>query len=330
MIICRAPFRVSFFGGGTDYPKWYEVHGGQVLSTTINKYCYVTLRHLPPFFDYKYRIRYYSTEETNSIREIKHPAVRECLNLGGGGKGVELVYQADIPARSGMGSSSTFTVCLLHALASLRGEDLGKRELALEAIRVEQEVLREAVGSQDQVAAAYGGMNHIRFGAEQTFQTQPIALSDEKSAAFWDHIVLVFTHFTRRASDIAEEQVAQIDKKHKQLETMSAMVSEARNLLLDPSPDVRAFGELLHDSWMLKRELSSMISNDEIDEIYRTGCAAGALGGKLLGAGAGGFMLFFVPPGKRPSVLRSLGKLLHVPVKADHDGSQIIFHGNGL
>lgn len=327
MIICRTPFRISFFGGGTDYPAWYETNGGKVLSTAINKYCFLTVRELPPFFSYKHRIRYYSTEEVQTLDEIKHPAVRECMRYLEIDQGVEIVHTADIPARSGLGSSSSFTVCLLHALYSLKSTIPTKIQLAREAIHVEQQMIGENVGSQDQVAAAFGGLNRIKFGASSTIDVEALPLSPDRMRDFWDHTVLVFTKFTRTASEIAGEQLKHMDKKGPQLREMEAMVDEGISILLNANTPLEQFGELLHESWMLKRELSPIITNDEIDEIYSAALNAGASGGKLLGAGAGGFMVFFVKPENKSKLLQDLSKLLHVPVGPDHTGSHIVYYG---
>ncbi len=325
MIISRTPFRISFFGGGTDYPVWYEENGGAVLSTTINKYCYITTRYLPPFFDYNYRIRYTLREETQSISEIKHPSVRECLKFLGINNGIEMVHAADLPALSGIGSSSAFTVGFLNSLYALKGQMITKRQLALDAIHVEQDLIKENVGSQDQTAAAFGGFNKIDFGGKEKILVQPITINEEKLTLLQNHLMLFFTGFSRNASSIAGEQIKQTPSKDKELRIMRKMVDEAIDILNGNPERIQDFGKLLHETWMLKRSLTRLISNSEIDNIYNTAIRAGALGGKLCGAGGGGFILFFVPPEKQDNVKKSLN-LLHVPFRFENLGSQIVFH----
>ena len=328
MIISRTPFRVSFFGGGTDYPAWYREHGGAVLSTAINKYCYITCRYLPPFFDYKYRIRYFQREEANSIDEIQHPSVRECLVFANVSKGVDIVHHADLPAQSGLGSSSTFTVGLLHALYALKHEMPTKRELAINAIRIEQDRMQESVGSQDQTIAAFGGLNRIEFGGSHEIMVRPIILQPAKMERLEQSLMLFFTGFTRTASDIANEQIRQIPAKKTDLRHMMQLVDEAMDILQDKGDRLDDFGRLLHEQWLIKRGMSADISNDDIDAIYDAGLKAGALGGKLLGAGGGGFMLFFVRLEQQEQVKEALKHLLYVPSRFDHLGSQIIYYSH--
>jgi D-glycero-alpha-D-manno-heptose-7-phosphate kinase len=327
MIISRTPFRISFFGGGTDYPVWYEEHGGAVLSTTIDKYCYITCRYLPPFFDYKYRIRYTKREETKSIAEIKHPSVRECLkfvNLNN--QGVEIQHNGDLPAMSGLGSSSSFTVGLLNTLYALKGKMTTKRQLALDAIHIEQDRIKENVGSQDQTAAAFGGFNKIEFGGQQKIMVYPVTIDWEKLDLLQKHFMLFFTGFPRNASDIAAEQIKKTQERKNELKTMMELVEEALNILNDRKDTLDNFGRLLHENWRIKRSLTSKISNPYIDEIYEVAMESGALGGKLLGAGGGGFMLFFVRPEVQPKVKEKLKKLLYVPFRFENLGSQIIYY----
>jgi D-glycero-alpha-D-manno-heptose-7-phosphate kinase len=324
MIISRTPFRISFFGGGTDYPAWYRQRGGSVLSATINKYCYVSTRYLPPFFDYTYRIRYTMREETTTIDQIKHPSVRECLRFMQIAHGIEMVHTSDIPAMSGIGSSSAFTVAFLHSLHALKGKVIAKRHLAGDAVHVEQNLLRENVGSQDQVAAAFGGLNRIDFGGTEDFYVTPMTISREKLVALQDHCMLFFTGFSRIANDVAKEQIKNIPQKEAELKTMHQMVDEAVNIINDGDGRITDFGRLLHESWQLKRGLSCKITTGEIDSMYDTARRAGALGGKLCGAGGGGFLLLFVPPERQASVKDALKKLLYVPFKFEHLGSQII------
>jgi D-glycero-alpha-D-manno-heptose-7-phosphate kinase len=328
MIISRTPFRVSFFGGGTDYPAWYREHGGSVISTAINKFCYITCRHLPPFFDYKYRIRYYQREEANTIDEIQHPSVRACLEFVDLNKGVDIVHHADLPAQSGLGSSSTFTVSLLHSLYALKHEMPTKRELAINAIRIEQDHLQEKVGSQDQTAAAFGGLNRIDFGGPHEIVVRPMILNPSKLEQLERHLMLFFTGFARTASEIAEHQIREMRSKTSNLRQMLEVVDEAAKILQDKGDSLDDFGQLLHNQWLIKREMSSKVSNQQIDDIYKTGLKAGALGGKLLGAGGGGFMLFFVRPEQQARVREALKHLLYVPIRFDHLGSQIIYYSH--
>lgn len=329
MIITRTPFRISFFGGGSDYPVYYREHGGEVLNTTINHYCYITCRYLPPFFDYKYRIRYSKSEMTNTIDEIEHPSVRECLRFCGIEHGVEIVHTSDIPAMSGIGSSSSFTVGLLQALYALKGEMVTKRRLALDAIHIEQNIIGESVGSQDQTAAAFGGFNHIEFGGrDDGIFVQPVVLPSEKLQYFQDHLLFCFTGFSRYASEIAGEQVRSTPRKLGELRRIREMVGEALDILRGPVYGYDAFGRLLHESWMLKRELTELVSSSEIDEIYETAIDAGALGGKLCGAGGGGFFLFFVPPERQAQVRRALQQLLVVPFRFETLASHIVFYAH--
>ena len=328
MIISRTPFRISFFGGGTDYPAWYREHGGAVISTSINKYCFITLRYLPPFFEYNYRVRYYKREEVQTIDEIKHPSVRECLRYTQVEKGVEIVHSADLPAQSGLGSSSTFTVGLLNALYTLKHKMPTKRELALDAIHVEQERIKENVGSQDQTVAAFGGLNKIEFGCPQHVLVRPIVMSAERLEFLRSHLMLFFTGFSRTASDVAGEQIKRTAEKTAELKKMTSLVEEALAVLLAEGESLDDFGRLLHEQWLIKRNMTRLISNQQIDHIYETGIQAGALGGKLLGAGGGGFMLFFARPDDQQKIRDTFKDLLYVPFRFDHVGSQIVYYGN--
>jgi len=328
MIISKTPFRISFFGGGTDYPDWYRKSGGAVISTTIDKYCYITCRYLPPFFEYKYRVRYYSREEALAIEDIKHPSVRECLLFHAIDKGVEIVHHADLPARSGLGSSSTFTVSLLHALSALKHVMPTKYELAINAIKIEQDKIGEHVGSQDQTAAAFGGLNKIEFGGCNEINVLPMILMPENEKIFQAHLLLFFTGFSRTASTLAETQIIKIPQNEKILLNMMAIVGEAESILMASKLDMNAFGKLMHEQWMMKKGIDTKISNNEINDIYDLGIAAGAIGGKLLGAGGGGFMLFIAEPSRHENIKIALKNLLHVPIRMDKNGSQIIYHSN--
>jgi len=326
MIITRTPFRISFFGGGTDYPVYFREHGGAVISTTINKYCYVTCRNLPPFFDHRYRIRYTKREEVQTVDQINHPSVRECLKFVDVGQGIEMVHTSDIPAMSGVGSSSAFTVGLLHALYSLRGQLVTKRKLAMDAVHVEQNLIGEAVGSQDQVAAAFGGFNRIEFWADNAVRVQPLSLSRGKLDYLESCLLFVFTGFSRYASTIAEEQIKETRNKLDSLRRMGDMVTEATEILNGPADRLDDFGRLMHDSWALKRGLTGKITNNAIDAIYERAIGAGALGGKLCGAGGGGFLLLFAPPNSVASVRRALEGLVTVPFRFESLGSQIVLY----
>jgi D-glycero-alpha-D-manno-heptose-7-phosphate kinase len=326
MIISRTPFRISFFGGGTDYPLWFRQHGGAVIGATINKFCYLSVRSLPPFFEHRHRIVYSLVELVREIGEIKHPAVRAVLSEMRVGDGLEIHHDADLPARSGLGSSSAFTVGLLNALHALNGRMVSKVELAREAIRIEQEVLRESVGCQDQIWAAYGGVNHIEFLADGGFTVSPLVLPSARREELEQSLVLVFTGFSRIASEIVPEQLQQMSERQKQLEAMRAMVDDALAILRRESFSARDFGGLMHESWQLKRALSKRIATTAVDDIYAAARDAGAYGGKLLGAGGGGFMLFVVPPEKREDLRHKLAKLIHVAVHFDYAGSRIVVY----
>jgi D-glycero-alpha-D-manno-heptose-7-phosphate kinase len=331
MIISRTPFRISLFGGGTDYPTWFREHGGSVIGTAIDKYCYISVRRLPPFFEHKSRIVYSQVELVNAVSDIKHPAVRGILSELGIGEGLEIHHDADLPARSGLGSSSSFTVGLLHALHALDSKMISKRDLAREAIRIEQDVLKENVGSQDQLWAAYGGFNRIDFYSDGTFAVAPIILAQDRREELGRSIMLFFTGFSRFASDFAHDKIKNMNNRKSQLRAIRSMVDSAVDVLLDKNAPLRELGELLHESWRIKRELADRVSNNQIDEIYEAGREAGAIGGKLLGAGGGGFMVFFVEPDKREQVRERLKNLIHVNVGFDNDGSKIVlYQPNGL
>ncbi len=324
MIISRTPFRISFFGGGTDYPVWYRRHGGAVLATTINKYCYITCRHLPPFFDHRIRIVYSRIENCQTADEIAHPAVRAALAYMGIQEGVEIHHDGDLPARSGLGSSSAFLVGLLNALYALRGQMPSKEQLLVDSLRIEQDILKETVGSQDQVMATYGGFNHVIFAPDGEIVIRPMTLSWERIEELNQHLMLFFSGIKRTASDIARTYVGDMEMKSRELRIMGQMVDEAI-AILTTGEDLVRFGELLHESWMLKRSLSDQISNRYIDEIYEAARSAGAIGGKLAGAGGGGFMVIFARPSDRPRILERLRRLVYVPFKFERSGSRIIF-----
>ncbi len=326
MIISRTPFRISLFGGGTDYPAWYRRNGGAVVGTTINKYCYISLRALPPFFEHRHRIAYSKIETVNEIAEIQHPAVRAVLQQLAVTEGLEIHHDGDLPARSGLGSSSAFTVGMLNAISALRGRMVTARELAGEAIRIEQEVLEESVGSQDQIWAAYGGTNVINFLPDGTFQVTPLIMSMDRRKELQASIALYFTGLSRFSSTIAAKKIANFEARERQLRAMASMVPEAVNILSDERRPLSEIGALLHESWQLKRQLADAVSTPAIDEIYEAGRAAGAIGGKLLGAGGGGFLLFFVDPARRAALRERLGKLIEVSVEIGSPGSKIVVY----
>jgi len=326
MIITRTPLRVSFFGGGTDYPLWYRDHGGAVLSTTIDKSCYITCRWLPPFFEYHSRILYSKYENVTSNDVIQHPSVRACLQFLQIEEGIEIHHIADLPARAGLGTSSAFTVGLLLALYALRNQMRDKHGLALDAIQVEQDLLNEAVGVQDQISAAYGSFNRINLHPDGSIDVQRILISPSRLAELEDHLALYFTGFARTASEIAQEQLKMTPHRQNELHAMRQLVDEAEAIVANPQRSLDDFGRLLHENWKIKKSLTQKITNSSIDEIYEAGLESGALGGKLLGAGGGGFMLFFVPPERREALRMRLRKLLCVPFSFSTKGSHVVVY----
>lgn len=331
MIITRTPFRMSFFGGGTDYPAWYAEHGGAVLATSINKYCYITCRYLPPFFEHKHRIVHSLIENVQHVDEIKHPAVRAILGWAGCERGLEIHHDGDLPARSGLGSSSSFTVGLVHALATMEGRYASKEALAKDAIHIEQHVIGENVGSQDQVSAAYGGFNRIDFHRNGSFSTAPVVLRPERLADFQNHLMLCFTGFSRIASEVAKSQIDNFSKRESQLIRMREMVEEAILVLQDERLPITEIGKLMHEGWLLKRSLSDKVSTDAIDFLYEEALRAGASGGKIMGAGGGGFLLLVVRPELQDQVRDRLKHLIHVPFQFEDSGSRVVlYQPNGL
>ncbi|MDD2541287.1 MAG: kinase [Desulfuromonadaceae bacterium] len=324
MIISRTPYRISFFGGGTDYPGWYLKHGGAVLATAIDKYCYITCRYLPPFFEHRNRIVYSKIESVSSIDEIQHPAVRETLRFLDIERGVEIHHDGDLPARSGMGSSSSFTVGLLNSLYALKGIMPSKHQLLTESLHIEQVMIKETVGSQDQTLAVYGGFNHVNFMQNGDVSVRPVIMNADAMHYFNDHLMLFYTGIKRTAADVADSYVPNIEDKRRQLRIMKDLVEEALSVLGKGS-DFNEFGALLHEAWQAKRSLSSRVSNTQVDEMYAAALSAGALGGKITGAGGGGFMLLFVPPECQGKVRESLKSHIHVPFRFDFGGSQIIY-----
>ncbi|HOB69232.1 MAG TPA: hypothetical protein PKK34_05455 [Syntrophorhabdaceae bacterium] len=325
MIITRTPFRISFFGGGTDLPAWYEENGGEVLSVAIDKYCYISLRRLPPFFAYKHRIVYSKHETVNEIDEIVHPAVREAFRFMKINEGLEVHHDGDLPAKSGLGSSSSFTVGLLHALYALQGKIVTKRRLALEAIHIEQDLIKENVGSQDQVAVAFGGLNKITFKGRHDIDIVPITINRQRIEELQDHLLLFFTGFTRYADKIEGEKIKQMPMKSVEFERMKRMVDQVIEIL-NGNGNLIDFGRMLNESWKLKKSLSSLVTTPQINDIYEQAIRHGAVGGKILGAGGGGFILFFIKPEDRNRIIGALAPLLYVPFRFDFLGSQVIFY----
>lgn len=325
MIITRTPFRVSFFGGGTDYPGWYREEGGAVLSTAIDKYCYITLRRFPPFFPNSFRIVWSHIEPVSSIQEILHPAVREGLRMMemDDSQGVEIHHQGDLPARSGMGSSSSFANGLLLALKTLKDEAVTKEQLFELAIELEQSRIGDNVGSQDQVATAMGGLNVIQFNRDGSIDVDPVALSAERRELFRSRLMLFYSGTSRSASTIAGSFVPDLAKRSQQLKRMHEMVFEARDLLAG-NDNIDLFGEMLDETWRMKRQLGGKITNSAIDDIYATARSAGATGGKLLGAGGAGFFLVFARPERHRMIREALNRLVCVPFGFDTEGATVL------
>jgi D-glycero-alpha-D-manno-heptose-7-phosphate kinase len=317
---------VSFFGGGTDYPTWYNEHGGAVIGTAINKYCYLTVRNLPPFFEHKHRIVYSKVEVPTDIQSIQHPSVRAVLSEMNIEKGIEIQHQADLPARSGLGSSSSFTVGLLNALRAKDGIISSPHFLTEESIRIEQNIIGENVGSQDQCWAAHGGTNFIEFTSSGKINVTPLIMKKNTVESLDSHIMLFFTGISRIASTIAEKKIANIGSKQQQLLTILNMAYSAKDILQSPHCEMHDLGNMLKESWSLKKELADEITSHEINDLYTQAIDAGAYGGKLLGAGGGGFMMFLAPPEKHEKIKSRLNKLIHVDVKTGACGSKIVMY----
>lgn len=329
IVVTRTPYRLSFFGGGTDFPAYYKEHCGAVLSATINRYCYITCRELPPFFPHKFHIRTYETEKVMTVDEIRHDTVRESIRLmKGPNQWLEVNTGGDIPAMSGIGSSSAFTVGFLHALHAFKGKMPTKRMLAVMAHEVEQNMVGENVGSQDQVAAAFGGMNLIEFNGKENFIVHPVPLGAERSAQLQGRLLLFYTGISRLSSDIAADQVKRVKKNNGTLKEMHAMVYDALKILTNPEASLDDFGALMHESWMRKRALSDRISSDYIDSLYDKARKHGAIGGKVCGAGGGGFLLLYVPPEKQEAVKQAMDDTMQVPFRFDSLGSHVIFYSS--
>lgn len=326
MIITKTPFRISFFGGGTDFPLYFRNHSGAVLATTIDKYCYISCRRLPPFFEHKHRIVYSKIENVTELSQIIHPSVREVLRYRAVNEGLEIHHDGDLPARSGLGSSSSFTVGLLNALSALNGFILTKEKLASEAIHIEQNLIKENVGSQDQISAAYGGFNRIDFHCDDTFTVEPLIFPNGKKELLHSHLILFFTGISRFSSEVAQTQISSMQSKEIELNRMYEMVQEGISIIQSPGGNIENFGKLLDEAWKLKRSLSDKISTTFIDNLYETAIKAGAIGGKILGAGGGGFLLLFASPEKHGQITAQLSKLIHVPFRFENSGSRVVLY----
>jgi D-glycero-alpha-D-manno-heptose-7-phosphate kinase len=331
MIITRTPFRISLFGGGTDFPDWYKINNGAVISTSINRYCYISCRKLPNFHDCKHRIVYSIIENVKELDDIKHPSVREVTKWSGIEYGLEIHHDGDLPARSGLGSSSSFTVGLINALMALQEKRISKNKLAKEAIHIEQNIIKENVGSQDQIAAAYGGFNLIEFKKNDTFDVKPIIASQQRQNFLNDHLMLFYTGVSRISSEIAYETIQNLNKKEKIFFKLYDLLWEGLNVIESKTEDIKDIGRLLHESWLYKKEISNQISTNFIDDIYKKAMENGALGGKILGSGGGGFILFFVPIEKKELIKKLFINLTHVPFEFENSGSKVVvYEPNGL
>ncbi|MCF8054655.1 MAG: kinase [Deltaproteobacteria bacterium] len=333
MVISKTPHRISFFGGGSDYPAWYREHGGKVIGVTIDKYSYITCRVLPPFFEHKHKVVYSKVEAIRSFDEIEHPSARETLRYlvnelqeFDTSVGLEIHHDGDIPARAGMGSSSAFTVGLIKSLFALAGKVISKEDLYKMAIHIEQNLIKESVGSQDQVWAALGGLNKIEFMSNGAIVSIPVIINESRMKYLEKRLMLFFTGLSRYATVVAQDQIKNLSAHKGELLRMMEMVDEAYRKLTAPGETVSGFGELLHEAWMLKRGLSTQVSNDIVDAVYEKARTSGATGGKLLGAGGGGFMLFYVEPEKQAAVKTALKDFLHVPFGFEFSGSEIIVY----
>lgn len=325
MIITQTPFRMSFFGGGTDMEDYFRVNGGSVLSTTFDKYCYVNVRHLPRFFDYSTELSYSKTERVNDINDIQHPAIREAMKMLDMYE-LRLTYEADLPARSGLGTSSSFAVGMLNAFYALKGKYANKRKLADEAIYLERVLCNEVGGWQDQIAASYGGFNRINFGPDG-YEVLPVIISPQRKKQLNENLVMFFTGFTRFSSDIQKSNNTNTSNEKKvRLKKMSDLVDEAEAVLTDKNKDLDDFGRLLDTTWKLKKQTGVSVSTNNIDDLYNKGIEAGALGGKLLGAGGGGFLVFYVQPDKKEAVKLAMSELMYIPFEFENNGTRIIYY----
>lgn len=325
MIITRTPFRMSFFGGGTDIKSFFEKYGGAVIFTTFDKYCYVTVRHLPRFFDYSSEISYSRLERVTAVDDILHPAVRNAMKMLDMHH-IRLTYEADLPARSGLGTSSSFAVGMLNAFHALKGRYADKKKLADEAIYLERVLCREAGGWQDQIAASFGGFNRINFNKDGTYDVYPLIMKPKRKKALNDNLVMYFTGFTRFSSDVQKANEKSADEKVKQHLQMLELVDEAERILIDDTTDLDDFGHLLDHTWKLKKQTGSAVSTENIDALYDRGIEAGALGGKLLGAGGGGFLVFYVQPEYKAQLTEAMSDLLYIPFRFENSGTRVIYY----
>lgn len=324
MIISKTPFRMSFFGGGTDIPQFFNEYGGSVISTTFDKYCYVNVRHLPKFFDYTTELSYSKIERVTSVEDIEHPAIRNAMKMLDMHE-LRLSYEADLPARTGLGTSSSFAVGMLNAFYSLKGKFVDKKRLADEAIYLERTLCNEAGGWQDQIAASFGGFNRIDFNS-QGYKVNPIVITPERQETLNNNLMLFYTGFTHFSAEIHQSVATSMDKKIICLKEILKLVDEAQNVLSDNSRDIDEFGRLLGYEWDLKKQTASQVSSSSIDNLYERGIKAGALGGKLLGAGGGGFILFYVQPEYRASVFAALKDYMYVPFRFENNGTRVIYY----
>lgn len=325
MIITKTPFRMSFFGGGTDMEDYFKENGGAVLSTTFDKYCYVNVRHLPKFFDYNTELSYSKIERVTNVEDIQHPAIREAMKMLDM-REIRLTYEADLPARSGLGTSSSFAVGMLNAFYALKGKYADKKKLADEAIYLERVLCNEAGGWQDQIAASYGGFNRINFGPNG-YEVLPLIISPKRKNRLNDNLMMFFTGFTRFSSDVQKANSATSpDDKKMMLKKMQDLVDEAEAILVNDEKDLDDFGRLLDTTWKLKRQTGGSVSTNNIDALYDKGIKAGALGGKLLGAGGGGFLVFYVQPDKQNSVKKAMSDLMYIPFEFENGGTQVIHY----
>lgn len=324
MIITKTPFRMSFFGGGTDMPTFFNENGGSVISTTFDKYCYVNVRHLPRFFNYSTELSYSTIERVTDVENIEHPAIRNAMKMLDMHE-IRLTYEADLPARSGLGTSSTFAVGMLNAFYALKGKYADKRKLADEAIYLERELCREVGGWQDQIAASFGGFNRINFSGND-YEVLPIIISPERKKRLNDNLLMYFTGFTRFSSEMQKVNNITADEKKQQLRQMLALVDDAEKVLTNKKADLDDFGRLLDLTWKLKHQTGSKISTGSIDALYQQAVDAGALGGKLLGAGGGGFLVFYVQPEKREAVKAAMSGLMRVPFEFENGGTRVIHY----
>ena len=325
MIISRTPFRISFFGGGTDFPKWYKQKKGKTISTSIDKYCYISLRELPPFFKYKYRLRYFRQELSTSLSKIKHPSIRETIKFLKIKKPLEILHSADLPAQSGLGASSSFTVGLLNTFGAFKNQILTKKELGLNAIEIEQKKIKEYVGSQDQMSASFGGLNIINY-YENNIEVKPVLAVEKNIKALEDSMFLFFTGYPRSASLIEKDKIQNVDLNEKYYSEIYKITCEAEEKIYNSKNIISDYSELMNKYWFLKKKLSRSVTNPNIDRLYKLGIKNGAFAGKLVGAGGGGFLLFFINPKKRNHFKNLFKKYTIVPFKFENNGSQIIYY----